>query len=79
MIIKIICFVIFVISYSSVLFALKTDQNKPIQITANQAIVDQKNFTTQFTGDVIITKGSLRINADKGYANKMLKVKKPLF
>lgn len=44
-------------------FALESDRSKPIQIEADQGTLDQKNQTTTFTGNVIITQGSMYIRA----------------
>jgi lipopolysaccharide export system protein LptA len=51
-------------------FALRSDNIKPLQIEANQATVNQKNMTSVFTGNVVITKGSLVIHANTGMANQ---------
>jgi lipopolysaccharide export system protein LptA len=46
--------------------ALKSDDKQPIKIEADNATLDQKQMVTVFTGNAIITKGSLVIHADKG-------------
>ncbi len=51
-------------------FALKDDNEKPVQIDANNATADQKSMTTVFTGNVIITRGSILVHADKGVASQ---------
>lgn len=51
-------------------FALKNDSAKPIQIEANHATVDQKQLQSVFEGDVVITRGSLVVHADKGTASQ---------
>lgn len=51
-------------------YALKGDDQKPMQIDANEATLDQKNMVTVFSGNVVITKGSLVVHADKGTANQ---------
>ena len=67
---RIFIFLTVFLSISFHSYALKSDEKKPIQITANQATVDQKNLTTTFTGSVVITKGSLHINANTGFAKQ---------
>lgn len=69
--IKIQVFLIFVLCTFSVnVFALKGDDKKPLQIDADSATVDQKTMVSEFTGNVIITKGSLIVHADKGVASE---------
>lgn len=51
-------------------FALKDDNEKPVQIDANNATADQKNMTTVFTGNVVITRGSILVHANKGVASQ---------
>ncbi len=51
-------------------YALKSDNQKPIQIDADHATLDQKQMTTVFVGKVVITKGSLVVHANKGTASQ---------
>ena len=51
-------------------YSLKGDDKKPIQIDADSATVDQKTFVSEFIGNVVITKGSLIVHADKGVASQ---------
>lgn len=51
-------------------FALKTDNDKPVQITANSATANQKEKTTQFTGNVIMTRGSILVKANTANASQ---------
>ena len=44
-------------------FALQSDSQQPIQIEADQGVLDQANQTTTFSGNVIIKQGTLNINA----------------
>lgn len=55
---------------SSNAFALKSDSNKPVQIDADHATLDEKQKQTVFDGNVIITRGSLIVHATKGTANQ---------
>lgn len=55
---------------SSDVFALKSDANKPVQIDADHATLDEKQKQTVFDGNVIITRGSLVVHASKGTANQ---------
>lgn len=54
----------------SQVFATKNDAAKPIQIDADHATVDQKQMQSIFDGNVVITRGSLVVHADKGTANQ---------
>lgn len=51
-------------------FALKSDEKQPIRIDADTATADKKNMISIFTGNVVITKGSLIVHADKGVASE---------
>jgi len=51
-------------------FALKSDEKQPIQIDADHATLDQKQMVSIFTGNVVITRGSLIAHADKGVASQ---------
>lgn len=57
----------FVLIYHT--FAIDSN-SKPIQIEANHATVDQKEMQSVFAGNVVITRGSLVVQADKGVANQ---------
>ena len=46
-------------------FALENDKQKPINIESSQAEADYKNGTTTYTGNVLLTQGSLKIQADQ--------------
>jgi lipopolysaccharide export system protein LptA len=46
------------------------DETKPVQIDANQATLDQKAMVTVFTGNVVITRGTLVIHANQGVASQ---------
>jgi len=45
--------------------ALGADQDKPFEVAADSAIVDENLGSTIYRGEVIITQGSLRILADE--------------
>lgn len=45
--------------------AEKNDRDQPMNIEANNAILDQKTQTSVFTGDVIIVQGTMRMRANK--------------
>lgn len=44
---------------------LATDKDKPIELNADSAELDQTTGTSVYTGNVVITQGSLKVNADK--------------
>lgn len=54
----------------SLSFALKTDNDKPVQITANSATANQKDKTTQFTGNIVMTRGSIIVHANTANASQ---------
>lgn len=51
-------------------FALKADSSKPVQIDADHATFDQKNMVSVFTGNVVITQGSLVVHSERGTASQ---------
>lgn len=44
--------------------ALPEDRNQPIQLEANRGQIDQKTGVSVYEGNVIISQGSMRLNAD---------------
>ena len=65
-----VCLSVILVMGASAAFALKSDEKAPLQIDANQATLDQKQMVSVFTGNVVITKGSLVVHADKGVASQ---------
>ncbi|RTK95610.1 MAG: lipopolysaccharide transport periplasmic protein LptA [Neisseriaceae bacterium] len=65
--ILILC-VLSALSFSA--FALKDDSTKPIQIEADNATADQKNMVTVFTGNVVVTRGSIIVHANQATASQ---------
>ena len=51
-------------------WCLKTDASQPIQIIADHLTVDQKNMVSTFTGNVIITQGSMNAHASLAQASQ---------
>lgn len=45
--------------------ALSTDKDQPIQVEADSAQLDDKNNVSVYTGNVILTQGSIRMTGDK--------------
>ncbi|WP_353570527.1 lipopolysaccharide transport periplasmic protein LptA [Candidatus Albibeggiatoa sp. nov. BB20] len=45
--------------------ALSSDTNKPISIEADEAMIDDIKGIAIYTGNVIVTQGSIRINSEK--------------
>ncbi|MEJ2762134.1 MAG: lipopolysaccharide transport periplasmic protein LptA, partial [Gammaproteobacteria bacterium] len=45
--------------------ALSTDKDQPIQVEADSAQLDNKNNVSVYTGNVILTQGSIRMTGDK--------------
>ncbi len=58
---------VFIISILFCHFAIseEADSDKPIEIEADTMIVEETKNTSTYEGDVILTQGSLLINADK--------------
>lgn len=52
-------------SFSSLGFGLESDKQQPVHIESSQAEADYKKGTTTYTGDVLLTQGSLKIQADQ--------------
>ncbi|MEY8711782.1 lipopolysaccharide transport periplasmic protein LptA [Mangrovibacter phragmitis] len=46
-------------------FALTGDTDKPIHIESDQQSLDMQGNIVTFTGNVVVTQGSIKINADK--------------
>lgn len=46
-------------------FGLESDKQQPVHIESSQAEADYKKGTTTYTGDVLLTQGSLKIQADQ--------------
>ena len=49
---------------SSVVMALPDDLNQPINIEADKAFFDQKEGSANYSGNVVVTQGSIRIEAE---------------
>ncbi|EIJ43669.1 lipopolysaccharide transport periplasmic protein LptA [Beggiatoa alba B18LD] len=54
---------LFIMSHS--VFALATDKDQPINITAEQATIDDIKGIAIYEGNVVVTQGTIRIEADK--------------
>lgn len=51
--------------FSSATFAVTGDTDKPIHINSDQQSLDMQGNTVTFTGNVIITQGTIKATADK--------------
>jgi len=51
--------------FSSPLWALSSDKNKPVEVEADSFNLDDAKKLTIYSGNVIITQGSMEIMADK--------------
>lgn len=51
--------------YSTYAIALESDAKQPITIDSNGATYDEKSELSTYTGNVIATQGSIRVNSDK--------------
>lgn len=56
-----LCCFLAVVSHAS---ALDSDRQQPLKIVADTALIDEKDGTATYTGNVILTQGTLRIAAD---------------
>ena len=63
-------FVVILIIFTQYSLALKSDEKQLLQIDADHATFDQKQLVTVFSGDVVITKGSLTVRANQGTATE---------
>jgi lipopolysaccharide export system protein LptA len=50
---------------NSAVFALPSDQTKPVTLEADQASFNERTGVTSYRGNVIITQGTIRIEADQ--------------
>ncbi len=50
--------------------ALTGDTNQPIHIESDQQSLDMQGNIVTFTGNVVVTQGSIKINADKGVVTR---------
>ena len=48
-----------------IVLALESDRHQPITIKANHVLINEKKGTSEYTGDVLFTQGSIRIAGDK--------------
>lgn len=53
------------LTFSSATLALESDAKQPITIDSNGATYDEKSQLSTYTGNVIATQGSIRVNSDK--------------
>lgn len=62
--------IILLLFISPLSFALKSDESQPIQVVADQATADQINKVTVFTGNVVVTRGSIIVHSTKAEASE---------
>lgn len=67
---KILCWCLGLCFISGTASALKTDASQPIHIDADHLTVDQKNMVTVFTGNVVISQGSMLAHANLAQASQ---------
>ena len=51
--------------FNSPAFALRSDKDQPTTVDADRVDVDDKKGLSTFTGNVVVKRGSIRIDADK--------------
>jgi lipopolysaccharide export system protein LptA len=55
----------FCLVWSSQVWALTTDRDQPISIVSDRATIDDANKIAMYEGNVVVTQGTIRIDADK--------------
>jgi lipopolysaccharide export system protein LptA len=45
-------------------FALPEDRDQPIEITADSAVINEKQSQAEYTGAVVVTQGTLKLEGD---------------
>lgn len=63
--VKTLCLVALVFGPSMAVMALPDDSEQPIRIQANSARLDERRNTAVYTGNVIITQGSMRLTGNE--------------
>lgn len=58
-------FVLMLVSGWGSAYALSTDKEQPIEVEADAGELDDINNITIYTGDVVVTRGSIRMTGDK--------------
>lgn len=56
---------ILIFSLSSPAWALSSDRSQPLNIQSDAAMIDDNSGLAVYTGNVVVTQGSIRIDADK--------------
>lgn len=62
---KIILWFLCSLCWASTGWALNSDKNQPIKIESDHFLLDDKKSVTIYTGNVVITQGSMQIQADE--------------
>lgn len=70
LLIKRLFLILILLILSPLSFALKSDESQPIQIEANQATADQVNMVTVFSGNVVVTRGSMIVHSNTAQASQ---------
>lgn len=55
---------VFMLCASMQAMALSSDQNQPIYIEANSVEIDDRKGASTYSGDVVLTQGTIKIDAD---------------
>lgn len=58
-------FISILVLLSNSTFALESDRHQPLKIVADTAVIDEQDGTAIYTGNVVLTQGTLKIIADK--------------
>lgn len=56
---------ILMLSFSSSVWALSSDRSQPLNIQSDAAMIDDNSGLAVYSGNVVVTQGSIRIDADK--------------
>ncbi|AXI02674.1 lipopolysaccharide transport periplasmic protein LptA [Aquirhabdus parva] len=54
---------------SQYVYALESDHDQPVHLEADRAVYNQQTGVTVYTGNVVITQGTIRLQADSVIAN----------
>lgn len=61
---KNIYFFVILVLFTTIAYALPSDQSQPIRLSADKALYSESRGLTSYSGNVVISQGTLKINAD---------------
>lgn len=57
-------FIGLILAIPPAVFALSEDRDQPIEITADSAVINEKQSQAEYTGAVVVTQGTLKLEGD---------------